>query len=150
LLFPVAGLVFGVCLAGVNSFPLSFQVDPIEYKVGLESLMSLDILMQTIMLLGSAAAYEEPLFRGFLWGYLVLRGWRSWKILVFQVALFSVAHFYYYPNSLYSLLFVVPFSAFCFGLMVLRFRSISIPIVAHGVFDGLAYTMGLVVAEWRR
>ena len=43
----------------------------------------------------NAAVWEEPLFRGFLWGYLRLAGWKNGWIWLFQALLFTAAHCYY-------------------------------------------------------
>jgi len=50
----------------------------------------------------NAATLEEPLFRGFLWGYLRLQGWNEKWIWLFQALLFWVGHIYYLGVASYS------------------------------------------------
>lgn len=148
--FPVLGPVAGILIAVVWAFPMSFQVTPRTELSGVSLLFSADTINHTLQLLGSAAVFEEPFFRAFLWGFLALVGFKNRQILILQTLLFAVAHFYYVPNSLVSFFFIVPFGALCLGYLAMKTKSIASSIVAHGVSDGLGYTLGYIVAEMRR
>ncbi len=92
--------------------------------------------------LGNAAIYEEPLFRGFLWGYLRQRGWKDLPILLVQASLFWLSHpshAIYYPLSFWI---VCPLAGLLLGLIAWRARDIAPSMFAHGLIDGLGQILG--------
>ncbi len=87
--------------------------------------------------LGSAAIYEEPLFRGFLWGYLRQRGWKDVSILFVQAGLFWLSHPIHavlYPLSFWV---ICPLAGLLLGLIAWRARDIAPSMFAHGLINGL-------------
>jgi membrane protease YdiL (CAAX protease family) len=86
--------------------------------------------------LSSAAICEEPLFRGFLWGYLENRGWKQIKIWLLQAGMFGFAHLYYLPQHpvFFAGVFV---SGLVFGALVWRSKSIGTSMIAHGTGNAL-------------
>jgi len=87
--------------------------------------------------LGSAAAVEEPLFRGFLWGFLKNQHWNEYLIWLFQAALFMLGHIYYFGINNFSFFIIVPFSALMFGLFAWRSRSIGTSMIVHGFYNSV-------------
>jgi len=87
--------------------------------------------------LGSAAAVEEPLFRGFLWGFLKNLHWNEYLIWLFQAVLFMFGHIYYFGVNNFSFFIIVPFSALMFGLCVWRSRSIGTSMIVHGFYNSV-------------
>jgi len=87
--------------------------------------------------LGSAAAVEEPLFRGFLWGFLKNQHWNEYLIWLFQAALFMFGHIYYFGVNNFSFFIIVPFSALMFGLCAWRSRSIGTSMIVHGFYNSI-------------
>lgn len=85
-----------------------------------------------------AAAFEEPLFRGFLWGYLRQIGWREPAIWRFQAGLFWLGHFYYFGTIWFSFLVVVPVSALALGFVVWKSRSIFFSMITHGLINSVS------------
>ena len=85
--------------------------------------------------LGYAATLEEPLFRGFLWGFLKECGWRDITICFFQAALFMLGHLYYLGT--YSLMFFIgiPALGLVLGLLVWKSRSIGTSMLAHAFIN---------------
>lgn len=96
--------------------------------------------------LGYAAAYEEPIFRGFLWGYLRNLGWKHVWILFLQAALFSFGHLYYLGRLPFSFWVIVPVGGLAFGLAAWRSRSIATSMVTHGVMNAATALMGSALA----
>lgn len=81
----------------------------------------------------NAAVFEEPLFRGFLWGYLRLAGWKDFWIWLFQAALFTLGHIFYLHTEPVLTWFVrMLMPSLVFGLVVWGARSIAASMVAHG------------------
>ncbi len=84
-----------------------------------------------------AATYEEPFFRGFLWGYLRKLGLREVWIWLLQAGLFMLAHIYYVAHDPLSFWVVVPLGGLVFGLLAWRSRSIGSSMVAHGFVNAV-------------
>jgi membrane protease YdiL (CAAX protease family) len=99
---------------------------------------TISLLMSLFFIqLGNAAAIEEPLFRGFLWGFLKSHHWNEYLIWLFQAALFSLGHIYYFGVNNFSFFVIVPFSALLFGLCAWRSRSIGTSMVVHGFYNSV-------------
>ncbi|SMC48380.1 CPBP family intramembrane glutamic endopeptidase [Papillibacter cinnamivorans] len=88
--------------------------------------------------LSNAAVMEEPLFRGFLWGYLKNAHCKETWIWAFQAALFMIGHVYYLGVYNYSFWIIVPVSALILGLLAWRSRSIGTSMIAHGLINSIA------------
>lgn len=97
-----------------------------------------DVATSIAVQLSRAATYEEPLFRGFLCGYLRKAGW-SWPwVIVTQAALFTIGHAYYlFKGPLSSFFLVVPVCALALGLIIWLSRSISATMITHALLNGL-------------
>lgn len=87
--------------------------------------------------LANAAALEEPLFRGFLWGFLKKLRWKEFWIWLFQALLFVLGHLYYLGVSNYSFFLIVPMCALVLGLLAWRSRSIGTSMITHGLINSL-------------
>ena len=84
----------------------------------------------------NAAAWEEPLFRGFLWGYLRLAKWKNVWIWLFQAGLFTLGHVYYLRvESLGPWLIRIMLPALMLGLIAWGARSITASMITHGFFN---------------
>ena len=93
--------------------------------------------------LGNAAVLEEPLFRGFLWGFLKMARWKDVWIWLFQAGLFMLGHSYYLGSANISFFLVVPIGGLVLGLAAWRSRSIGTSMIMHG----LANSLGDMVAH---
>lgn len=99
---------------------------------------SLSTLLFTVLYQAAYAGLsEEPIFRGFLWGYLEKLDWPLSKILIFQAGLFALAHL----DALLLGWWLTPLFALVigmlFGWLVWRSRSISVTITAHSLVNGI-------------
>jgi membrane protease YdiL (CAAX protease family) len=89
--------------------------------------------------IGFAAVSEEPLFRGFLWGYLRREGWREAWTWLFQAAVFTSAHMYFMDALAFDFWIVVPLAGLILGLFAWRTRSIAPGMLAHAAYNASAY-----------
>lgn len=85
----------------------------------------------------SAVILEEPLFRGFLWGYLRSLEWNENTIWFAVSGLFWVSHLHIFTN-LYSMFVITPIISLAYGYLVVRSRSIAPSMVAHAVYNAIA------------
>jgi membrane protease YdiL (CAAX protease family) len=145
-----AGTLSGVVIAILLAYPMSLQIDRSDLNARPELLPILIMVVQSfIYQLGYAAVTEEPLFRGFLWGYLRERGWKELWVWFFQAGLFALGHIYYVNTAPISFWLIVPTRALVFGLMAWRSRSIATSMATHGAVNALGYTAGYIVAFYR-
>jgi len=88
--------------------------------------------------LGYAAAYEEPLYRGFLWGELKRKTkWKTTWVILFQAIIFTLAHGVVFLNAPQYPAFIVIFiGGIVFGLLVFYSRSITVSMMAHAFYNG--------------
>ncbi len=96
----------------------------------------------------NAAVWEEPLFRGFLWGYLRRAGWKDVWIWPFQAMLFTLGHVYYLQNEALGPWFIrMIIPSLVIGFIAWQAKSIFASMVTHGFFnavhDMLAHTYSL-------
>ena len=96
-----------------------------------------ELISLILLQINIAAIPEEPLFRGFIWGYLTKFKWNIWLIIVFQAMLFMIGHIYYvgpYPIFVFIRTFI---GGLIFGLIVWKSRSIATSMGAHGMVNSL-------------
>lgn len=148
------GILAGLLTALVLSYPISFQIPKEQLDLGISmraagltllARIPLDFLYQ----IGYAAVTEEPLFRGFLWGFLRKLNWRETWIWLFQAGLFMLGHIYYLHRAPISLWIVVPVGALVLGWLAWRSRTIAASMAAHGMVNASASGLGYLVALFR-
>ena len=94
------------------------------------------LFFAVIIQMTNAAVWEEPLFRGFLWGYLRLAKWKNVWIWLFQAGLFTLGHVYYLRVEPFGSWFVrITIPALTLGLIAWGARSIAASMVTHGFFN---------------
>lgn len=143
----VVGILAGLATSIVLSFPGSFQlslVDGLSIKEILGQIPS-SIPYQ----IGYAAVSEEPLFRGFLWGYLRKLKWREIWIWLFQAGLFTFSHIYYLNKFPISLWIIVPVCSLVLGWLVWRSRTIVSSMMAHGMMNATGYAFDYLMMLYR-
>lgn len=143
------GLLAGLLTAAILGYPASFQVDDVPAKLPGIFPLVLMILRGVFCQLGYAAVAEEPLFRGFLWGYLRKAGWKNVWIWLFQTGLFMVAHIYYINQLPISFWILVPVSTLVFGALAWRSKTITSSLGAHAMMNATGFTIGTIVATLR-
>jgi len=126
------GIIIGGITATISSIFLSKQVT----NTGMKATFSI-IMITIITQLTNAAIFEEPFFRGILWGVLKKLKWKDGWICLTQGFLFWIAHIYYITSAPYSFWIVVPLGSIILGILAWRSRSIGTSMFGHGVLNGL-------------
>jgi membrane protease YdiL (CAAX protease family) len=81
--------------------------------------------------------FEEPIFRGFLWGTLILLNWKEKYIFLLQTLLFWISHLEFAFTSPFMFWVVSPiFSAFL-GFLTWKSRSLIPSTFAHAIYNSL-------------
>lgn len=144
------GALAGLFISAVLSFSFSYQITTVELLNGLPVKDTLaNIPLSFVYQIGYAAVPEEPLFRGFLWGYLRKLKWNETWIWLTQAGLFTLAHIYYinaYPISFWV---IIPIFSLMLGWLVWRSRTIASSMAAHGMMNATGYAFAYLVALYR-
>ncbi len=150
LKWALIGLGVGLATALLLAYPSSFEGPIFDPRYKFEILRDAPRSLANIPYqFGYAAVSEEPVFRGFLWGYLRKIGWRDVWIWIFQAALFMLGHLYYLKSMPISFWLVVPVGGLTLGWLAWRSRSIATSTMAHGVVNGLSRTLAILVMMYR-
>jgi membrane protease YdiL (CAAX protease family) len=142
----VVAVAVGTAYGLISGYLLQFQGSPqpsswIRHRVSLPVVVA---LLTTE--LAQPAINEEPLFRGFLWGYLRRTGWAEAWIWVFQASMFWLAHIYYLGRAPISFWVTIPLAGLILGLLAWRFRSITTGMIAHCLMN----TIGILMTHYSR
>lgn len=137
-----AGLMFGFVISALPNlrvFQSNANLGGHDYA-GL-SAVTKSASVAFLYQLGFAAISEEPLFRGFLWGYLRRSGWREVYVWLAQAALFMSAHLYFKDALPFQFWIAVPASGLLFGVLAWRSRSITPGMMAHAAYNAGVYVI---------
>jgi hypothetical protein len=130
-----AGLLAGLALSAVPAIDVFRHAQDLVPSPSVSISTGLAFLYQ----MGFAAVSEEPLFRGFLWGYLCRLGWREKWVWITQMLLFMMAHLYFINAMHVQFWVLVPVAGLLFGLLAWRSRSIAPGMLAHAAYNAGAY-----------
>jgi len=143
----IIAIVVGICIGIVTGYIIGLQdIAGVisKHRTVSESVLMLQsvkswvtVLPLFMVQLTAAATLEEPLFRGFLWGYLRIMGWKDKWILLFQAFLFWIGHIYYWNSAPYSFWIIVPVGGLVLGLLAWKSHSIVTSMVSHGLFNSI-------------
>ena len=138
----VVGLLVGIGVSiGENARTFSSMI----FDTRTSPTPMLPVLLSTslnlVYHLGFAPINEEPLFRGFLWGYLRQHNWREISIWLFQAVLFTSAHIYFARQFPLMFWVFIPGAALLLGLLAWRSRSITPGLLTHGLINGSVYLL---------
>lgn len=136
----IAALPIGLTMAAVTGLVGRLQ----ETQIGHQVIPLARVALLFTIQLTRAATYEEPLFRGFLWGALRQRCWGDRQIWLLQTGLFWVGHLFYFPKFPVSLWLVVPAGGALTGFLAWRSRSIVPGMIAHAIWNatGIFFSTG--------
>jgi hypothetical protein len=141
------GALVGVISILITAYPQSLEISKSE----LQNRPNLVVLLvqapiDFIYQLGYAAVTEEPLFRAFLWVYLLQAGWKNVWIWLFQAGLFMLGHIYYMAAYPFLFWLIIPFGGLILGGLAWRSKTISSSLAAHAAMNALGYGVAYFVA----
>lgn len=91
-----------------------------------------------VVSMGTAAVIEEPIFRGFVLGYLVnRRRWRASAAVLMQAFLFWILHIDT-PGFRYAFWISVPLIGITYGWLTVKTKRLAPSIFAHGLHNTVA------------
>jgi membrane protease YdiL (CAAX protease family) len=140
----VIGILAGVGVSILENFKV-FQSMVNDSNSALSTSVVFSTSLNLVYHLGFAPLIEEPLFRGFLWGYLRQLKWREGWIWLFQAALFASAHAYFAKQFPLTFWVLIPAAGLLFGLLTWRSRSIAPAILAHALINGSVYVLAMML-----
>jgi membrane protease YdiL (CAAX protease family) len=121
---------------------------PKQAAIEVPNFVTLGMLVNFSFDLSFAALSEEPLFRGFLWGYLRQTGLREVWIWLIVSGLFVFGHLYHIVVEPFAFWVEVPTAALLFGWMAWRSRTIASSILVHALTNTLLVPMTYVMAHY--
>lgn len=129
----LAGILLGTGFGLVGGLAVLVQSQNSFTEAGVVRTLTFDRAALVVLYQAAYAGLsEEPLFRGFLWGYFRKLGWSENKTLLSQAGLFGIAHLDLlligWPIS-FALTFV---GGLMLGWLVMRSGSIGVTILSHG------------------
>ena len=129
----VASLPVGVILGLLSGFILILQGG----QGGRQPTLLLLFIAPTIQLT-NAAVNEEPLFRGFLWGFLGKRGLGNAWIWMIQAGLFWLGHIGYLGQiGMHLSFWMALIMGLIFGLIAWRAQDIAPSMITHALVNGI-------------
>jgi membrane protease YdiL (CAAX protease family) len=144
-LWPIAGLLVGIAFSAMVNLGSFFHIQELVPQPSVTASTGLALSYQ----IGFAAVSEEPLFRGFLWGYLRRLGWSDTRSWILQAALFMLAHLYFINALHFQFWILVPAAGLILGLLAWRSRSIAPGMLAHAAYNAGAYILLLNALAFR-
>ncbi len=135
----LAGVLVGVCLGAVSAAPTLIAHWEGAIRPGAAAITGMAIGGSLVHFMGHSAILEEPVFRGFLWGYLKNRAIGERWILLVQAGLFLISHARFIGRST-TFWITVPLGALAFGWLAWKSRSVTPSLIAHTVYN----SMGLI------
>lgn len=135
-LYYVKWIVIGIIVGVLTGIGIGLVYSHFQTRSQLHASF-LTVIFCFVTQLANAAALEEPLFRGFIWGSLEKKGWKQVWIWLLQAVLFCLGHVYYLPT--YPVFFVGTFvTALVLGLLVWKSKSVGTSMIAHGLINSVA------------
>lgn len=124
------GLAFGLVVARTSAGLAGFTSMP-EPAAQL-SLAGIAFTFSFAM--GHSAILEEPVGRGFLWGFLEQRNWKPAVIWLVQAAVFWVSHLRYIESP-FTFWAALPIGGLMFGWLSWRSGSVAAALLAHAAYN---------------
>jgi membrane protease YdiL (CAAX protease family) len=138
-------------LVAISAYPQALQIRGFVLRSARPSWTTLLFALFTIPFqIGHAGVFEEPVFRGLLWGKLRGLRWSNWVILLFQSALFMLSHIHYLPHQAYAFWITAPLGGLVLGALAWGSGSLAAPMLAHGIINAMMSIAAFAAYAWFR
>lgn len=128
----------GLLVVALSAYPQALQIRGMVPDFNRPSWSNLLLALIALPFqIGYAGVFEDPIFRGILWGKLRQSRWGNLIILLFQTFLFSLAHIHYLPHQAYAFWVTVPLGGLMLGAVAWGSGSLAAPMLAHGIINNL-------------
>jgi membrane protease YdiL (CAAX protease family) len=136
----IISVIFSIALAGLFAYPgrVRALIESNE-RVPFTGLL-VSVIIYFLYEVAHTSILEEPIFRGFLWGYLRKKGFNERRILWIQAFLFWISHIGFI-NTFYAFFLTIPIRGLFFGWLVLRSKSLAPSIIAHAIYNSVILTL---------
>lgn len=128
-----AGVLTGIAVSYFRSLQVSTPAVNEPSIIGITIIFLSNFSRQLL----NAAVFEEPFFRGCLWGVLKKYKCNETVIWLIQAGLFWLGHLYCFGEAPYSFWIIVPLGGLVLGLLAWRSRSITTSMIAHGIINSI-------------
>lgn len=140
-------VLLGIGVGILGGIPAGWLIS-LQANHSSSTLTFLWVLLLPTVQISAAAVQEEPLFRGFLWGYLEKRGWTTLRILIVQALLFWIGHIYYLVSGDFYSFWVLPLaSGLVFGWIAWKGKDIAPSMFAHGFFNSISQIVASLLGK---
>lgn len=139
-------MIGAMCGIGANLL-FGFLLSPFAPSQNVLVAPDYSVFLAFFYQIGYAGAYEEPLFRGILWGKASqsLRLDAFW-VNILQTILFTLAHGKVVLQLLSPPSFIAIFlGGLLFGFLAHRSRSVSASMIAHGFYNAFGFFSTLIL-----
>lgn len=132
------GVIGALIVLMVSAYPQAIQIRGYVPNFVRPSLTNfLFALIALPFQIGYAGVFEEPVFRGMLWGQFKKSGWSVWVVWLSQTFLFTLAHIHYLPHQPYAFWVTAPLGGLVLGALAWGSGSLAGPLLAHGLINAL-------------
>lgn len=125
----LAGSILAAVVIVIASTTVHFQNISLNHAIGL--------LIKEIIRGFGDVILEEPIFRGFLWGTLLLLNWKERYIFVLQTFLFWMSHLSYAFSTPISFWIIGPIISLLLGFLTWKSHSIIPSTLAHIFYNSI-------------
>ena len=137
---------FLAVVVGIVLAVLEMRLDPIQNNKTIDGISTTTAIYYFFYYshhaIGSAGIFEEPVYRGFLWGFLKNIGLSDGQTLVAQAGLFWISHINYIHHP-FTIWITTPIMALVLGFLALKSRSIIPPMIAHVTYNAFISVVAL-------
>ena len=135
LLSIISGVLFSILMISIEN---GTDFDTILNSNSFQSVYS--IFYYIFYGIGVTGIFEEPIYRGFLWGTLKKSGMSDWISLIIQASLFWISHLNMI-HSTFSFFIIAPIFSLILGLLMYKSKSIIPPLLFHCIYNAYLNVM---------
>lgn len=142
-------ILYGSFFGIIINLLLGLAIAPFYLQQRMNLTLDYSVFLAFPYQIGYAGAYEEPLFRGILWGKSLRWLKKTIYANFFQAFLFMLCHGYILAEIKHLPAFITPFIfAFLLGIIVKYSHSVSATMVTHGCYNAFSFYTNIILYQW--